>query len=400
MTDVAQRTRDDIVDVEPVEEDEATGIEEVASAELAIREEREQVTKPAANVLPSPGEWDATLAVAEKIAKTTFVPKAYRGQPEAVVAGILYGREIGLGPMQALQKVHIIDGKPSLAAEEMLAQMRRGGVVILASESTSERAMIHARRSDTGEEATVEWTLQDAIDAGLTGKDNWAKYRIDMLWARCVGRLCRRLGSDLVGGMVYAAEEMQDWDAGGYDNGAIAPATITNPNSKDFQPDFHLAAGAPAGWDQIQELILDLDHELADWIAEAVLTLYGTTIKVMTDDDQRKRAGRRIANALTVIRDTLFKDGDFPPPTDDEYRKVFAWAFDGIRVEGPEPYVEAELDELDEEALAAAEADTSEAPVAASGGQESDADVEPVQDSLPEAENGSQGHVGTGEPDL
>lgn len=326
--------------------------EKIESQAVAIRAEREASQAPAA-ILPSPGEWEATMRMAQTIAGTTFVPKAYRGNPEAVVAGILYGREIGLGPMQALQKVHIIDGKPSLAAEEMLAQMRRRGLMILKSELTMERAFIHARRSDTGEEAEVEWTLQDAIDAGLTSKDNWSKYRKDMLWARCVGRLCRQLGSDMVGGMVYAAEEMQDWDEGGYggqwyDTPAreTPVADIKNWRDKRFDPAHSLAKDAPKGWGEIGKLALELDATLPDWISEAVQKLYGSPVKELPDD-KGSEAGRRIANVLARIRDELFSGGDFPPPSADDYKKVFAWAFGGVSLEGPGTPFDSGIPETD-----------------------------------------------------
>jgi hypothetical protein len=173
---------------------------------------------------------------------------------------------------------------------------------------------------------------------------------------------------------------------------------VTDPASKKFRPDMDLAAGAPAGWAEISALILDLDYGLTDWFAEAVQAMYGTSIQEMTDDDMRKRAGRRVANTLSQIRDTLYKDGDFPPPTDDEYRKVFAWGFDGIRVEGPGPTFDEQA-ALDEQARAAAEGDTSEGAAAGTDGQESDADATAGL-AAPEAQAASQGHVGTGEPDL
>lgn len=337
----------DAVEVDEKEEEkpstEVSVPEKIETQAVAVRHERE-IAEPPSAVLPSPGEWEATMTMARTIAGTTFVPKAYRGNPEAVVAGILYGREIGLGPMQALQKVHIIDGKPSLAAEEMLAQMRRHGLMILKSESTPDRAFIHAKRKDTGEEAEVEWTIQDAVDAGLTSKDNWQKYRLDMLWARCVGRLCRRLGSDMVGGMVYAAEEMQDWDEGGYGGSGYDTPVIETPvakltdwRDKRFDPANSLAKDAPAGWDKIGKLVLELDPTLADWISEAVLAVYGTPVKEIKSDTKKSEAGRRIANALARIRDELYGQGDFPPPSVDDYRRVFAWAFNGVTLEGPEP---------------------------------------------------------------
>ncbi len=328
------------VDVEAIEVDE-TG-EAVVSSEVAvIRHERETLPAPA-SVLPSPVEWEATMTMARTIAATQFVPESYRGKPEAVVAAILTGREMGIGPMESLRQIHMIDGRPSFAADLMMSKMRSGGVTVIESEVTAERAMIHARRRDTGEEATVEWTIADAVAAGLAGKKNWKTYPADMLWARVVGRLARRLGSDLLGGLVYATEEMQDWDEGGYGGEGYSTKVKETPvgmlddwRNPAFDPGKSLAKDAPAGWEEIQRLILDIDSELAEWVSQSVVALYGSAVKDLADEQAKSEAGRRIANALARVRDELYGEGDFPPATDDEYRRVFSWAFGGLAVEGP-----------------------------------------------------------------
>lgn len=148
-----------------------------------------------------------------------FVPKAYLNKGPAVLACVLKGRELGLGPMTALSEIHVIDGRPTLSAALMLAKLRQGGVKVLESVSTRERAWIRAERSDTGEVAEVEWTLEEASAIlyrtrdglrALVEKDNWVNYGADMLWARCVGRLARRLGPDILMGISYSAEELRD----------------------------------------------------------------------------------------------------------------------------------------------------------------------------------------------
>lgn len=201
---------------EPLPDD----VVEAESTALALREEP-VVATPA--LLPTTAEFDAMLAIAEKIASTQMVPVAYRGKPDDVLAAILTGREMGLGPMQSLRDIYVVDGKPSLSANLLLARLREGGVVILESKCDNDHAWIRARRRDTGEIAEVEWTYAEAEQityrkkGGATGKlvekDNWRNYRPDMLWARAVGRLARRLGPDLIGAaMPYTSEEVQDWD--------------------------------------------------------------------------------------------------------------------------------------------------------------------------------------------
>lgn len=168
---------------------------------------------------------------------------------------------------------------------------------------------------------------------------------------------------------------------------AAASTPVVTWRTANFNPAEQLVTGAPPGWGEIQTLILDLDSTLGGWVSEAILSLYGSAAKDIADDVKRAEAWRRTANALARIRDDLFAAGDFPPPSDDDYRVVFAWAFDGVRVEGPgHPFSDA----------LAHEGDVSEAVPAGTGGAESDTDVPPQAGSLLAA---SQGHVGTGEPD-
>lgn len=310
---------------------------------VAIREEREQA-QPPANVLPSPAEWEATLAVARAIAATQFVPEAYRGQPEAVVAAILTGRELGIGPMQALREIHMIDGRAAFSASLMLSQMRRGGLVIVDSESTAERAFIRARRSDTGEEATVEWTMAEAdkILRGskpLTASAGWKNYPSDMLWARCVGRLARRLGGDLLGGMHYAAEEVRDFDGeGGYGGSGYDTAAREVDPAKELLPGAIAvkdAATAEAVRAAVERIAPTLDLAAAE--AEAGEHAEGRA----QGEWQAAAWGRhwmRLANV--VVRAQNIVGGDFPPPHNAQVAEAWAWAFSGHDIaealEGPE----------------------------------------------------------------
>ena len=248
----------EIIEAEAREELGEEILHEARAAELVIREERDTMPAPA-SILPSPREWEASVAVAEKIAGTPFVPESYRGRPESVLAAILTGREMGIGPMQSLRQIHMIDGRPAFSADLMMAKMRAGGVTVVESSVNDERAYIKAKRKDTGEEAEVEWTKADAEKAGLTGKKNWKTYPADMLWARAVGRLARRLGSDLLGGLVYAKEEVEDWEEGDY-GGSSAYA----PEAKEFDPETDLAPTAPNSRAQIAAE-LDRFDPTVDW---------------------------------------------------------------------------------------------------------------------------------------
>jgi len=83
----------------------------------------ENLPEVARPVSPAEVSWK----VAQKIANTPFVPTAFRGKPESVYAAVLYGEELGLGPMQSLTQIHVIEGKPSLAPEGMRGLVLKAG---------------------------------------------------------------------------------------------------------------------------------------------------------------------------------------------------------------------------------------------------------------------------------
>lgn len=154
---------------------------------------------------------------AQKIANTPFVPSAFRGKPEAVFAAILYGEELGIGPMQSLNSIHVIEGKPGMSPELMRGLVARAGHRIDVKEASAERVTLWGKRADNESEATVSWTMDDARLAGLAGRGAWKTYPRAMLLARATSELCRMIFADVVAGLSYTQEELasisgQVWD--------------------------------------------------------------------------------------------------------------------------------------------------------------------------------------------
>jgi hypothetical protein len=144
---------------------------------------------------------------AQKIANTLFVPTAFRGKPEAVFAAILYGDELGLGPMQSLNSIHVIEGKPSMAPELMRALVARAGHRLDVKLASNDKVVLWGKRADNDSEATVEWSMKDAQQAGLAGRGAWKTYPRAMLLARATSEICRMIFSDCIMGLSYTPEE-------------------------------------------------------------------------------------------------------------------------------------------------------------------------------------------------
>ena len=154
---------------------------------------------------------DVALRLADMICDTQMVPQALRGHPDALVAVILQGYELGLGPMQSLRSVVMIQGTPTLKAETMRAMMlARGHAYRL--EATDEVATFECHRREWPAERwdTFTFTMADAKRANLVGKDNWKMYPRSMLSARVTSEAARAVFPDVVAGVSYTPEEIGD----------------------------------------------------------------------------------------------------------------------------------------------------------------------------------------------
>ncbi len=148
------------------------------------------------------------------IADTELVPKGLRGNPAAMYAAVLMGREIGLGPMQSMNMIDVVDGRPSLSAELQVAMIREAGHSITLEEFSDAVATVVGSRRDGGDSMRVSFTIEMADRAGLTGKRNWKQYPEAMLWARAVSMLARMLFADVFAVVhAYTAEELGSEDS-------------------------------------------------------------------------------------------------------------------------------------------------------------------------------------------
>jgi len=143
----------------------------------------------------------AQIAIASKLTKLSRVEEA------AVI--LMTGRELGLQPMQSLRGIYVVDGKPTLSADMMVAVIRGSGLCEswCVVESTADRCTITTRRRGEQHDATRTWTRADADRAGVTGKDTWRKYPAAMLRHRCASDLARQEYPDVLLGL-YDPEEL------------------------------------------------------------------------------------------------------------------------------------------------------------------------------------------------
>lgn len=145
------------------------------------------------------------------LVKSGLLPAGIKSAEAAVVI-ILKGRELGLPPMQALSHVHVVNGKPTLSAEVMLAMALQRGHRVVVAESTNERATVKGQRLEWpgqyGPEQSLTFSMEDARTAGVTGNPTWKKYPAAMLRARAISAFMRMFAPDVLMGASYVPEEL------------------------------------------------------------------------------------------------------------------------------------------------------------------------------------------------
>ncbi len=114
----------------------------------------------------------------------------------------------GMHPARAIQEFHIVQGRPAMKADAMLARFQKAGGRVDWHDYT-EKMVSGTFSHPQGGSIRVEWTFEQAKKIGLTNKDNWKNYPRNMLRARCVSEGVRAVFPGIAQGM-YTVEEVQD----------------------------------------------------------------------------------------------------------------------------------------------------------------------------------------------
>lgn len=148
------------------------------------------------------------LQISQVLVASRLLPRSI-STPEAAFAVIATGRELGLSAMQALRSIHIVEGKPTLSADLMVALVKRHAACefFRLVESSGARATYETQRRGEPSATRMSYTLDEARAAGALTKDNWRKFAASMLRARCASMLARAVYPDVVLG-VYDPDEI------------------------------------------------------------------------------------------------------------------------------------------------------------------------------------------------
>ena len=194
--------------------------------------------------------FDDAFKFARMVSASEFAPKDFRGKPESCMLAIQHGSEVGLSPMQSLQSIAVINGRPTIWGDAALALVQSSPQCLYVREYTegdgdSLTAVCEVQRRGYPQPTVAKFSVADAKKAGLWGKSGpWSQYSSRMLSLRARGFALRNAFADALRGLI-TAEEAQDYQT-------PAPATEPAREPVVVRPKFDTPpAAAPAANDPV-----------------------------------------------------------------------------------------------------------------------------------------------------
>ncbi len=176
---------------------------------------------------------------------------------EQVMAVMLVAQAENKHPASVVQEYDIIQGKPALKSQAILARFQLSGGSVQWDELTPKR-VIGTFKHPQGGTLIVEWTIEMARQAGIYREGSgWSKYPEDMLRARVISRAVRSIYPACILGH-YATEEVMDFDSPapkhlGVVEDVKQPLEVIEASTSDYpiiKPDGEVYAfyGTPDEW--------------------------------------------------------------------------------------------------------------------------------------------------------
>jgi hypothetical protein len=160
--------------------------------------------------------FDDAFRFSKMVAASEFAPKDFKNKPESCLLAIQHGSEVGLSPMQSLQSIAVINGRPTIWGDAALALVQACPVCeyvreYMEGEGDNFTAVCEAKRQGYPSPSVSRFSVADAKKAGLWGKSGpWTQYSSRMLQLRARGFALRNAFADALRGLV-TAEEAQDY---------------------------------------------------------------------------------------------------------------------------------------------------------------------------------------------
>lgn len=153
--------------------------------------------------------------LAEKFAKAgDLVPKEFRDSPEKCFVAIYKGATLGLDAFTSLQRIAVINGRATIWGDTALALVRKSGLLEIFEEEINEEngkliAICKVKRKGDTKAHIERFSQDDAVKAGLWGKNVWNTHPKRMLKYKARAFALRDIFADILDGL-HLKEEIED----------------------------------------------------------------------------------------------------------------------------------------------------------------------------------------------
>jgi hypothetical protein len=231
----------------------------------------------------APATLTEAITFSEMLSNSNMVPKAYQNKPQDILVCVQWGMEMGLAPMQALQNIAVINGKPSVYGDAMMALVQASAVCddveeYFENEGTPNPVAVCVAKRKNRKPVVAKFSVEDAKRAGLWGKQGpWSAYPKRMMQMRARGFALRDAFPDVLKGLI-SAEEAQDYP----DEAKPRPAKdITPRNPLDM-----VAKPAPVAIPAMTSDPQVIAEAMADTVDEEPTVVQPEVVEVMEPVDE------------------------------------------------------------------------------------------------------------------
>jgi hypothetical protein len=228
-----------------------------------------------------PQDVEQTFRMAEMILRAGWAPKGME-RPEAITAAIFKGLEVGMKPLQAVQSIAFINGRPTIWGDAAIGLVAGSDLLVgkkewIEGEGDKMVAKCELRRKGWDDPITGEFSMEDARTAGLLGKQGpWKQYPKRMLQLRARAFALRDGFADVLTGL-QVREEVRDYES--------AAREEANREQQVSKSDILAQAGFETGSDPIDvtddapegpgalELAADMDQRIAAATTDTIETI-------------------------------------------------------------------------------------------------------------------------------
>lgn len=225
----------------------------MAKKEVALKEESHEVSlsvKEAFSLVPK--TMAEAIELSKLIAESDLAPKDYKGKAGNVLIAVQMGSEIGVSPMQSIQNIAVINGRPSIFGDLGKALLLSKGCRIeerdIKEIKRCGEAWCKVTRPDGATPTIRTFSIDNARDAKLWGKDGpWSTTPYRMLAWRAFWFAARDGAADFLRGL-SGAEEVRDYDTTAVSEAATVPEIAEPQRASDMAKaqDAELSQDAPA----------------------------------------------------------------------------------------------------------------------------------------------------------